>query len=81
MAHGRPVLLSCLLLSGLLAAQEQPLQGAARATFTRKVAASMARVDAVVATFEQEKHYALFDEVAKQHGVILYQRPDRIFLR
>jgi len=35
-------------------------------------------VQIVVAEFEQEKHFSLFDGVVKQQGIILYCRPDRL---
>ncbi len=71
--------LSIFLAIGVpLVGQDEPLAGAARAELIKKIAKSMGKAQTVVAEFEQEKHYSLFDEVVKQQGMILYRRPDRL---
>ena len=72
-------ILSVFLAIGMpLVGQDKPLAGKPRAAFIKKIAKSMAKVQTVVAEFEQEKHYSLFDGVLKQKGMILYRRPDRL---
>lgn len=76
-------LIACLVfgipvLGAPLVGQDKPLEGAARTAFIKNIAKSMAKVKTVVAAFEQEKHYSLFDDVVKQRGIILYSRPDRL---
>lgn len=54
------------------------LTGDARAEFFREVEERMAAQKAVVATFEQEKHLALFEQPLRASGVILFSTPDRL---
>jgi outer membrane lipoprotein-sorting protein len=72
------LILPLLFLAAPVCAQDKPLTGDARKAFLQKVRKSMEKVQTVVASFVQEKHYSLFDEVVKHHGFILYQRPDKL---
>ena len=56
----------------------QSLTGAARTAMLRKIETSMAKVQNVVASFQQEKHLSLFGDVVKTKGCILYSRPDKL---
>lgn len=56
----------------------QALTDKARAAFLAKVAKAMSNRKEVAATFVTEKQYALFDDVARQRGFILYQRPGKL---
>lgn len=56
----------------------KPLAGKQREAFLKSVQKAMTGRTEVAATFVTEKHYALFDDVVRQRGFILYQRPDRL---
>jgi outer membrane lipoprotein-sorting protein len=76
----RLLLLTLMLLSVSAppGAQDRPLAGEARKAFIEKIRKSMAKVRVVVAAFEQEKNYSMFDGVVKHYGFILYQQPDKL---
>ena len=75
------ILAGVVLLAGARGSPDQdadlPLTGAARTAMLRKIEASMAKVQNVVASFQQEKHLSLFGDVVKTKGCILYSRPDK----
>lgn len=54
------------------------LAGAARDSFLDRVEERMAKVESVVATFEQDVHLALFSDTVRTSGVLLFRRPDRL---
>lgn len=73
----------CASLCGATLAQatgapQAPLTGKGRDAFLKKVEQRMAKVRTVVARFAQQKHLALFGDVVKTSGCILYARPDQL---
>lgn len=56
----------------------EPLTGAARAERLQQIERAMTRVPRIVATFTQEKHLALFDDVVETSGCILFAHPGRL---
>lgn len=60
------------------AAQPEFLAGRDRAVFLAEVEARMAKAPRVVATFVQEKHLALFEDVVRSEGLVAYEAPDRL---
>jgi len=61
-------------------AQQAPkfLAGEARAAFLNQVSKKMGRLRSVAATFEQEKHLALFKKPLRSRGQILFGAPDHL---
>jgi len=54
------------------------LAGEARAAFLNQVSKKMGELRSVAATFEQEKHLALFKEPLRSRGQVLFGAPDHL---
>lgn len=76
-----------VLLLGAAAAQQPPtpppakpefLTGPARAAFLAEVEQHLSKVPRVVATFVQEKHLSLFEDVVTSEGLVVFETPDRL---
>jgi len=67
----------CAALAALMPVQQQPtfLEGTARDEQLAKIEREMAKVQSVVARFEQVKVLSLFDDEVRTQGVILFKGP------
>ena len=69
-----------VLLALVAQAQEKPvpLEGKEREAFLDRLERRMKTVKSFVAEFDQEKKLAVFKDIVKSSGVLIFQRPDSI---